>query len=113
MLRDEFDLVTTLSNPNLIPEELRKNQHDVVLLDMNFSAGVQTGNEGLFWMKEILSIDHSMVVVMITAYGDINLAVKAMKQGATDFIVKPWENEKLVATLKTGVKLRQSYRNVS
>jgi DNA-binding NtrC family response regulator len=112
LLRDEFDLVTTLSNPNRIPEEIRKDQYDVVLLDMNFSAGVQTGNEGLFWMKEIFGIDPSIVVIMITAYGYINLAINAIKQGATDFIVKPWENEKLIATLKTGVKLRQSSRKI-
>ncbi len=113
LLKDEFDRVNTISNPNLIPGEIRKEQYDVILLDMNFSAGDQSGNEGLFWMKEIFKIDPSLVVIMITAYGEINLAVKAIKQGATDFVVKPWENEKLISTLKTGVKLCRSNRKIS
>jgi len=75
---------------------------------MNFSAGIQTGNEGIYWMNEIISFDPTIVVILITAYGDVKLAVRAMKDGATDFIVKPWENEKLIATLRTGVKLRRS-----
>lgn len=113
LLKDEFDLVKTLANPRLIPDEIRKEVYDVILLDMNFSAGEQSGKEGLFWMKEILRIDPSLIVIMITAYGEINLAVKAIKQGATDFIVKPWENEKLAATLRNGVKLCQSNRKIS
>jgi len=113
LLRDEFDLVQTLSNPKFIPSEIMKQRYDVILLDMNFSIGRQSGDEGLFWMKQILKIDPAQVVIMITAYGEINLAVKAIKQGATDFIVKPWENVKLIATIRTGVKLCQSNRHIS
>ncbi len=113
LLKDEFNRVDTVSNPNRIPEEVSSGNNDVVLLDMNFSAGIQTGNEGIYWMNEILKMDPTMVVILITAYGDVQLAVRAMKEGATDFIVKPWENEKLIATLKTGVKLRQSSRKIN
>jgi len=113
LLRDDFDLVQTISNPKFIPSEIKKQRYDVILLDMNFSIGKQSGDEGLFWMKQIIEIDPTQVVLMITAYGEINLAVKAIKQGATDFIVKPWENTKLIATIRTGVKLCQSNRNLS
>ncbi len=113
LLRDEFDLVQTISNPKFIPSEIKKQRYDVILLDMNFSIGKQSGDEGLFWMKQIIEIDPTQIVIMITAYGEINLAVKAIKQGATDFIVKPWENTKLIATIRTGVKLCQSNRNLS
>ncbi len=113
LLKEEFNRVETVSNPNRVPEEISIGNYDVVLLDMNFSAGVQTGNEGIYWMNEIRTMDPAIVVILITAYGDVGLAVRAMKEGATDFIVKPWENEKLIATLKTGVKLRQSNRKVN
>jgi DNA-binding NtrC family response regulator len=113
LLKDDFDLVQTISNPKFIPGEIKKQSYDVVLLDMNYSIGKQSGDEGLFWMKEIFKIDPSQVVIMITAYGEINLAVKAIKQGATDFVVKPWENTKLIATIRTGVKLCQSNRHIS
>jgi len=113
LLRDDFDLVQTISNPKFIPSEIKKQDYDVVLLDMNFSIGKQSGEEGLFWMKEIFKNDPSQIVMMITAYGEVNLAVKAIKQGATDFIVKPWENAKLIATIRTGVKLCQSNRSKS
>lgn len=113
LLRDDFDLIHIISNPKFIPSEIKKQRYDVILLDMNFSMGKQSGDEGLFWMKEILKIDPTQVVIMITAYGEINLAIEAIKQGATDFIVKPWENAKLIATIRTGVKLCQSNRHLS
>jgi two-component system, NtrC family, response regulator HydG len=113
LLRDDFDLIQTISNPKFIPSEIKKLRYDVVLLDMNFSIGKQSGDEGLFWLKQIIEIDPTQVVIMITAYGEINLAVKAIKQGASDFIVKPWENTKLMATIRTGIKLCQSNRNIS
>ncbi|MCP4313321.1 MAG: sigma-54-dependent Fis family transcriptional regulator [Bacteroidetes bacterium] len=113
LLRDDFELVQTISNPKFIPSEIKKQRYDVILLDMNFSIGKQSGDEGLFWLKQILEIDPTQVVIMITAYGEINLAIKAIKIGATDFIVKPWENIKLIATIRTGVKLCQSNRNIS
>ncbi|MFP4023030.1 MAG: sigma-54-dependent transcriptional regulator [Thiohalospira sp.] len=108
LLDNEFDKVDTLSNPNLIISQYQKENYDIVLLDMNFSAGLNTGNEGIFWLNEILKIDKFATVLFITAYGDVNLAVKAMKQGATDFIIKPWNNEKLIHTLKSALKIRES-----
>ncbi len=80
----------------------------MVLLDMNFSAGVNSGNEGLYWLQEILKVDTPPEVILFTAYGDVNLAVSAMKYGASDFILKPWDNDKLLATLKNGVDFHQS-----
>ena len=108
LLDNEFDTVDTLSNPNLIISQYQKENYDIVLLDMNFSAGLNTGNEGIFWLNEILKIDKNATVIFITAYGDVNLAVKAMKQGATDFIIKPWNNEKLIHTLQSALKIKES-----
>jgi len=108
LLDYEFEKVDTLSNPNLIISQYQKNNYDIVLLDMNFSAGLNTGNEGIYWLNEILKIDKNATVIFITAYGDVNLAVKAMKQGATDFIIKPWNNEKLIHTLQSALKIRES-----
>jgi DNA-binding NtrC family response regulator len=113
LLRDDFQLVNTISDPRFISTEIRKQRYEVILLDMNFSIGKQSGTEGLFWMKEIFKFDSSLTVIMITAYGEINLAVEAIKQGATDFIVKPWENAKLIATIRTGVKLCESKRDIA
>jgi DNA-binding NtrC family response regulator len=107
-LQFEFQVVETLTNPSLIPSLLNKFCFDVVLLDMNFSAGVNTGNEGLFWLNEIKKSDPDIEVVMFTAYGDVELAVNALKRGAVDFVLKPWENEKLLATLKSALRLRNS-----
>ena len=108
LLDNEFEKVDTLSNPNLIISQYQKDNYDIVLLDMNFSAGLNTGNEGIYWLNEILKIDKNATVIFITAYGDVNLAVKAMKQGATDFIIKPWNNEKLIHTLQSALKIRES-----
>lgn len=108
LLDDDFHLLTTLSNPNQIPQLLQRNNYDVVLLDMNFTSSVNTGNEGIFWLRKILDTLPDIVVILFTAFGDVNLAVKTMKEGATDFIMKPWDNEKLLATLQAGVKLSQS-----
>lgn len=108
LLQFEFETVHTLNNPNQITSELGKNEYDVILLDMNFSAGLNTGNEGLYWLGEIKRMAPTTEVVMITAYGDVELAVKSLKKGAADFILKPWENEKLVATIHSIYKLRQS-----
>jgi len=104
----EVDEVHTASNPNLIPGLVRANDFDAIFLDMNFSASVQSGNEGLFWMKEILNMDPNAIIIPITAYGDVDLAVRAVKEGAADFVVKPWDNDKLLATLNSAYKLRQS-----
>jgi DNA-binding NtrC family response regulator len=112
LLQFELETVHCLSNPNQIASELRKKEYDVVLLDMNFSAGLNSGNEGLYWLSEIKKLSPATEVVMITAYADVELAVKALKQGATDFITKPWQNEKLLATLKAVLKLRKLNQEV-
>lgn len=109
-LKSKVNRVITCSTPNQIAATLQKESIDVVLLDMNFSAGINSGNEGLFWMREIHKIDPLMVVILITAYGDIQLAVSAMKEGATDFVLKPWDNQKLLATLRNGVELSRARR---
>jgi DNA-binding NtrC family response regulator len=113
LLQYELETVQCLSNPNGIASELRKKDYDIVLLDMNFSAGLNSGNEGLYWLREIKKLSPATEVVMITAYADVELAVKALKQGATDFITKPWQNEKLLATLQAVLKLRQSNQEIA
>jgi DNA-binding NtrC family response regulator len=107
-LQHEFRVVMTLKKPDMIPEILETNPVDIILLDMNFSAGVNTGSEGLFWLKKIKELNADIEVVMFTAYGDVEIAVKALKMGAADFVLKPWENEKLLATLKSALRLRNS-----
>lgn len=99
LLEPIFDGIITIANPNSIPAKLREEHPDVVLLDMNFSSGINSGNEGLYWLREIKSINPKTEVVLFTAYADIQLAVTGIKEGAADFIVKPFENEKLVRTL--------------
>ncbi len=108
LLKSEFESIETLQNPNLIPNKLQGGQFDVIMLDMNFAAGRTTGNEGIFWLREIIKSDPLAIVILITAYGDIELAVKSIKEGATDFITKPWDAEKLIITLKNAVELRHS-----
>ena len=108
LLQNEFGELFTLQNPNSLLSVVRQNNIDVVLLDMNFKAGINTGNEGIYWLHQILNYDPSISVVMITAYGDIELAVKAVKEGAFDFILKPWNNNKLISTLQAALKLRKS-----
>lgn len=100
LLSPRFEKVITLSTPNKIKTTLRNNDIDVVLLDMNFSAGINSGNEGLFWLSEIKKENLSIQVVLFTAYADIDLAVRGIKEGATDFIVKPWDNTKLLETIQ-------------
>ena len=99
-----FEEVLTLPSPNTLISTLQKSAPDVVLLDMNFHAGINTGNEGLYWLKEVLAKFPETKVVLFTAYADIELAVRAMKEGAFDFVVKPWDNAKLIATLQNAYK---------
>jgi DNA-binding NtrC family response regulator len=113
LLIHEFAVVKTISGPNSLMSELGATDYDVVLLDMNFKAGVNTGNEGLFWLREIKKKHPHIEVVMITAYGDIELAVKSLKEGATDFVVKPWDNGKLIATLRASYRLRKSSSEIA
>ena len=112
LLQDEFDEVKIIANPNQLPSLIESNEFDLVLLDMNFSAGVNTGNEGLFWLSRIREIRPDLEVVLFTAYGDVELAVKALKQGAADFVMKPWDNDKLKATLRNVFKLQQSKKEI-
>ena len=112
LLQFEFKQIKTISNPNQISSFPNLSDYDIVLLDMNFSAGVNTGNEGLFWLKEIKKKAPSISVIMMTAYGAVDLAVRALKLGASDFILKPWNNEKLLATIKSSLLLRKSQKEV-
>ena len=112
LLENYFAAVHLLSNPNLLHSKLKEFSPDVVLLDMNFSTGINTGNEGLYWLSEIKKHDTDLPVVLFTAYADIDLAVRALKEGANDFVVKPWENAKLLATLQSAYTLRQSRKEV-
>ncbi len=112
LLQFEFKKVETISNPNQIASYPNLREVDLVLLDMNFSAGVNTGNEGLFWLKEIRKKSPNTSVIMMTAYGAVDLAVSALKEGAADFILKPWNNEKLIATVKSAYLLRQSKKEI-
>ncbi len=99
LLKDKFDKILTLPSPVTLMTTLKEEKPDVVLLDMNFGNGLNTGNEGLFWLHEIKKTYSSIPVVLFTAYGDIDLAVRGIKEGADDFIVKPWDNARLVETL--------------
>ena len=99
LLEPIFANIITIANPNSIPAKLREEHPDVVLLDMNFSSGINSGNEGLFWLREIKSLSPKTEVVLFTAYADIQLAVTGIKEGAADFIVKPFDNGKMISTL--------------
>ena len=112
LLAGVFREVITLRTPNQIEAILESGRVDVVLLDMNFSAGINTGNEGLYWLSRIKEYAAEIPVVLFTAYADIDLAVRAVKEGATDFVVKPWDNAKLVATLLAAYRLHESRREV-
>ena len=113
LLQFEYKTIETISNPNQISSFPNLNNLDIVLLDMNFSAGVNSGNEGLYWLRELQKRAPDTSVVMMTAYGAVDLAVKALKEGASDFILKPWNNDKLLATVKSAFELRKSKIQVS
>lgn len=107
-LKRHFTQVDIEKNPEAIPALMKNDDYDVILLDMNFTKDVSSGSEGYYWLEKILRIDPSAVVVLITAYGDVQMAVRAIKAGATDFVLKPWENEKLLATLYSSMRLRET-----
>lgn len=111
-LKQHFSQVITCKSPKEINVLLSHNEIDIILLDMNYQKGTSDGREGLYWLEHILSIDKDYVVILMTAYGNVELAVQAIKKGATDFILKPWENEKLYATLSAASKLRSSTKKV-
>ena len=107
-LKQHITIVHTEKNPELITALLQHENYDVILLDMNFTQDVTSGKEGFHWLDKILQIDPSAVVVLVTAYGDVEMAVRAVKEGATDFVLKPWQNEKLLATISSAMNLRRS-----
>jgi DNA-binding NtrC family response regulator len=111
-LKQEFSHIELTENPETLPDLLKSNQFDVILLDMNFKKGVNDGQEGFYWLDYILKTDPQAVVILVTAYGEVDLAVKAMKNGAVDFILKPWKNQKLLATILSAWQLRQSRKEV-
>ena len=111
-LKQHAERVDTEADPNRIPELLQNDSYDVILLDMNFAQDATSGREGFHWLRRILEIDPSAVVVLITAFGDVKTAVQAIKEGATDFVLKPWQNEKLLATLSAAATLRRSRLDV-
>lgn len=112
LLNDEFENIIIETNPSLIPGILDKNEVDVIILDMNFRAGVNSGNEGIYWMNEILKKDPRAAIIFITAYGEVDIAVKAMKEGALDFIQKPWDDEKLLITVRNARIIRKSRKEI-
>ena len=112
LLSNSCKKLKCISTPNALISELKLDSYDVVLLDMNFKAGINTGNEGIYWLNQILEYNSGISVVMITAYGDVELAVKAVRSGAVDFVLKPWENEKMLATIDMAWKLSSSRKEV-
>jgi DNA-binding NtrC family response regulator len=111
-LKHKFASLITETDPARIPSRMRKSNPDVILLDMNFTAGESSGKEGLKWLKRIISSDPDVSVVFITAYGGVDLAVRAIREGAVDFILKPWDNQKLLSTLQTALSLRKSKQRI-
>jgi len=111
-LKQHFTIVHTEREPDKLPNLLAVENYDVILLDMNFSKDATSGKEGFHWLNIILEIDPAAVVIFITGYGDIELAVQGIKEGATNFLLKPWENKKLLATITANLKVRESKREL-
>ena len=111
LLKPEVKEMVTEKNPENLRYLIGQKKFDLLLLDMNFNSSINTGNEGLFWLKKVKSLDPNIAVIMITAYGDIDLAVRSLKEGAADFIVKPWNNEKLINTLKETFQKQKNGKN--
>ncbi|MCP4458139.1 MAG: sigma-54-dependent Fis family transcriptional regulator [Cytophagales bacterium] len=113
LLKKQYDNVLTLNNPKEINQLISKTGIDLIVLDMNYRIGINDGKEGMYWLEHILSINSKIVVILMTAYGEVELAVNAIKLGAFDFILKPWSNEKFLATIHAGLKLSKSSREIS
>jgi len=111
-LKQHFTIVHTEKEPDNLPNLLANENYDVILLDMNFSKDATSGKEGFHWLNVIMEIDPAAVVIFITGYGDIELAVQGIKQGATNFLLKPWENKKLLATITANLKVRESKKEL-
>ncbi|GHA74575.1 sigma-54-dependent transcriptional regulator [Pontibacter akesuensis] len=107
LLKSEVKQVVTEKNPDNLPGLLEREKFDAIFLDMNFKSALNTGNEGIFWLRQILEKDREATVILITAYGDVELAVRSLKEGAADFIVKPWHNDKLLETLHYALEARK------
>ena len=109
LLRPEVNEIVSEKNPENLRNLLAKKDFDVILLDMNFNSSINTGNEGIFWLKKIKGEYRSKAaVIMITAYGDIDLAIRSLKEGAFDFVVKPWHNERLLSTIKDALNQKDN-----
>lgn len=113
LLKQHYAIVRTEKNPEMIPPILKNDHYEVILLDMNFTGDATSGMEGFNWLIRILELDPSAVVILITAFGNIEMAVKAIKEGATDFVLKPWQNEKLLATVSSAMKLSESKQEIN
>lgn len=113
LLSPHFQTVITETIPDRIPVHFKGNKFDVVLLDMNFKAGIQSGNEGFFWKNKIREIDEEVSVIFITAYGDVDLAIKSLKEGAIDFIQKSWDEDKILTTVLSAYNLNISNREIN
>ncbi len=113
LLKQQVESIRTEQNPQRIPEILKEESYDVILLDMNFSSDMISGKEGFYWLERILEIDPDAVVIFITAFGDVEKAVRAVHSGAADFVLKPWQNEKLLVTIHNAVQLRKSRREAT
>jgi DNA-binding NtrC family response regulator len=111
-LKQHFPTICLETDPDQLPALLQQESFDVLLLDMNFKKGENDGAAGLYWLERALELDPEIVVILMTAYGEVELAVEALKKGAVDFVQKPWKNEKLLATVMAGWQLRQSKREV-
>jgi DNA-binding NtrC family response regulator len=107
LLKTEVKEVVTEKNPENIRQHITRQQFDVILLDMNYNSSINTGNEGIYWLRKIKEITKDPAVIMITAYGDIDLAVRSLKEGAADFMIKPWHNEKLITTISEALKKKE------
>ncbi len=108
LLKQHVTNVRTEKTPEVLPSLLKNETYDVIFLDMNFAKGATSGKEGFYWLDKIHEIDPNAVVILITAFGDVDMAVQAIKEGASNFILKPWQNERLIATLTTALNLRQT-----
>jgi len=111
-LKPYFQQITVQKEPHSLPDLFHDEQFDIVLLDMNFTSGFTSGKEGLRWLKKIKKMSPESKVILMTAYGEINLAVKAMKEGASDFVLKPWENEVLIKTIESMVEEPEAKESV-
>lgn len=111
-LAPHFESIRTLKHPKSLPSVLNQSEFDVILLDMNFSSGMHTGNEGIFWMNKVLETHPDASIILITAYGDVELALRAIREGASDFVLKSWDREKILSTILSSYQLSRSRKEI-